>query len=92
MNSFGEYIQNKRKQLKLPFNMVTAELDIVTSILSKIVRNELVARKEILPTFVKSIEVQENKIQIEFIKSTVLTELGYLEFFTSGLKNVLNKI
>lgn len=92
MNLFGEYLRNRREQLGLPLRKVAAELDIDTSILSKIERNERVATKEMLPTLAKTLEVQEKEIQIEFIKSTVLSELGDLEFLTEGLKNVLKKI
>lgn len=92
MNLFGEYLRNRREQLGLPLRKVAAELDIDTSILSKIERNERVATKEMLPTLAKTLKVQEKEIQIEFIKSTVLSELGDLEFLTDGLKNVLKKI
>lgn len=92
MNSFGEYLRNRREKLGLPLRKVTAELDIDTSILSKIERNERVATKEILPTLAKTLEVQEKEIQIEFIQSTVLSELGGLEFLADGLKNVLKKL
>lgn len=71
---------------------IAAELDIDTSILSKIEHNERVATKEMLPTLAKTLEVQEKEIQIEFIQSTILSELGDLEFLTDGLKNVLKKI
>ncbi|AMS26364.1 MAG: helix-turn-helix domain-containing protein [Chitinophagales bacterium] len=92
MNLFGEYLRNRREQLGLPLRKVAAELDIDTSILSKIERNERVATKEMLPTLAKTLEVQEKEIQIEFIQSTILSELGDLEFLTDGLKNVLKKI
>ncbi len=92
MNSFGEYLRNRREQLGLPLRKVAAELDIDTSILSKIERNERVATKEMLPTLAKTLEVQEKEIQIEFIQSTVLSELGDLEFLTDGLINVLKRI
>lgn len=92
MNLFGEYLRNRREQLGLPLRKVAAELDIDTSILSKIERNERVATKEMLPTLARTLEVQEKEIQIEFIKSIVLSELGDLEFLTDGLKNVLKKI
>ena len=91
MNLFGEYLRNRREQLGLPLRKVAAELDIDTSILSKIERNERVATKEMLPTLAKTLEVQEKEIQIEFIQSTILSELGDLEFLTDGLKNVLKK-
>ena len=92
MNSFGEYLRNRREKLGLPLRKVAAELDIDTSILSKIERGERVATKEMLPTLAKTLEVQEKEIQIEFIQSTILSELGDLEFLTDGLKNVLKKI
>ena len=92
MNSFGEYLRNRREQLGLPLRKVAAELDIDTSILSKIERSERVATKEMLPTLAKTLEIQEKEIQIEFIQSTVLSELGDLEFLADGLKNVLKKL
>ena len=92
MNLFGEYLRNRREQLGLPLRKVAAELDIDTSILSKIERNERVATKEMLPTLAKTLEIQEKEIQSEFIQSTILSELGDLEFLTDGLKNVLKKI
>ena len=92
MNSFGEYLRNRREQLGLPLRKVAAELDIDTSILSKIERSERVATKEMIPTLAKTLEVQDKEIQIEFIQSTVLSELGDLEFLADGLKNVLKKI
>ncbi len=45
-----------------------------------------------LPTLVKTLEIQEKEIQIEFIQSTSLNELGDLYFLVNGLKNVLKKI
>lgn len=92
MNTFGEYLRNRREQMGLPLRKVAAELDIDTSILSKIERSERVATKEMLPTLAKTLEIQEKEIQIEFIQSTVLSELGDLEFLADGLKNVLKKI
>ena len=92
MISFGEYLRSRREKLGLPLRKVAAELDIDTSILSKIERSERVATKEMLPTLAKTLEIQDKEIQIEFIQSTVLSELGDLEFLADGLKNVLKKI
>lgn len=86
MNLFGGYVRKRRERLGLPFRKVTAELDIDTSILSKILRNERVATKEMLPVFSKALDIPFKEIQIEFIQSTVLSELGDLEFLTDELK------
>lgn len=92
MNSFGEYLRSRREKLGLPLRKVAAELDIDTSILSKIERNERVATKEMLPTLAKTLEVQEKEMEIEFIQATVLSVLGDLKFLAEGLRNVLKKI
>jgi transcriptional regulator with XRE-family HTH domain len=92
MNSFGEYLRNKREQLGLPLRKVAAELDIDTSILSKIERSERVATKEMLPTLAKTLEVQEKEMEIEFIKAFILSDLEELKFLKSGLEETLNTI
>lgn len=92
MNSFGEYLRSRREQLGLPLRKVAAELDIDTSILSKIERSERVATKEMLPTLAKTLEVQEKELEIEFIKSFILSDIGDLKFLKSGLEETLNTI
>jgi transcriptional regulator with XRE-family HTH domain len=92
MNSVGDYLRKRREHLGLPLRKVAAELDIDTSILSKIERNERVATKEMLPTLARTLEVPKKEIEIEFIQSTVLSELGDLEFLADGLKKVLKKL
>ena len=92
MNSFGEYLRSRREQLGLPLRKVAAELDIDTSILSKIERSERAATKEMLSTLAKTLEVQVKEIEIEFIKAFILSDLGELKFLKSGLEETLNII
>ena len=92
MNSFGEYLPSRREQLGLPLRKVAAELDIDTSILSKIERSERAATKEMLSTLAKTLEVQEKEMEIEFIKAFILSDLGELKFLKSGLEETLNTI
>lgn len=92
MNTFGEYLRNRREQLGLPLRKVAAELDIDTSILSKIERAERTATKEMLPILAKTLEVQEKEIEIEYIKGFILSEIGDLKYFKSGLEETLNCI
>jgi transcriptional regulator with XRE-family HTH domain len=92
MNTFGEYLRNRREQLGLPLRKIAAELDIDTSVLSKIERSERTATKEMLPTLAKSLEIKEKEIEIEFIKGFVLSEIGDLKFLKSGLEETLNNI
>lgn len=55
MNSFGEYLRNKREELGLPLRKIAVELDIDTSILSKIERSERIATKEMFYKFVNGV-------------------------------------
>ncbi|MBK7221883.1 MAG: helix-turn-helix transcriptional regulator [Saprospiraceae bacterium] len=92
MNSFGEYLRNRREKLGLPLRKIAAELDIDTSILSKIERSERVATKEMLPILAKTLEIQEKDLEIEFIKAFILSDIGDLKFLKSGLEETLNTI
>ncbi|MGN2372055.1 helix-turn-helix domain-containing protein [Sphingobacterium spiritivorum] len=92
MNSFGEYLRGKREQLGLPLRKVAAELDIDTSILSKIERGERTASKEMLPILANTLNIPQNEIEIEFIKTTILSDLGDLRFLKIGLEETINLI
>lgn len=85
MNSFGEYLQNRRQKLGLLIRKIGAELDISPSILSMIERSEPLATKEILPTLAKILNVKQTVMEIEFIKAYILSDL-------SGLEETLNSI
>jgi len=45
-----------------------------------------------LPTLAKTLEVQEKEMEIEFIKTFILSYLGELKFLKSGLVETLNTI
>jgi transcriptional regulator with XRE-family HTH domain len=92
MNSFGEYLRNRREELGLPLRKIAAELDIDTSILSKIERNERSASKEMLSTLANSLELEIKEVEVEFIKSTILDELGDLTFIRIGLEKTLKAL
>ncbi|HAH36220.1 MAG TPA: XRE family transcriptional regulator, partial [Algoriphagus sp.] len=89
MNSFGEYLRKRREELGLPLRKIAAELDIDTSILSKIERNERTASKEMISILASSLELEIKEVEVEFIKSTILSELGDLTFIKAGLEKTL---
>jgi len=92
MKSFGEYIRRVREEKELPLRKVAAALDIDTSILSKIERNERVATKEMIPILVETLERPEKEIEIEFIQSVVESNLGDLKYLKDGLKEILKTL
>ncbi len=76
----------------LPLRKVAPELDVDTSILSKIERDERKATKEMLPILTDTLELSQKEIQIKFIQSTIISELGDLKYLSDGIKTVLKKI
>ncbi|HAS59744.1 MAG TPA: XRE family transcriptional regulator [Algoriphagus sp.] len=92
MNSFGEYLRKRREELGLPLRKIAAELDIDTSILSKIERNERTASKEMISILASSLELEIKEVEVEFIKSTILSELGDLTFIKAGLEKTLKSL
>jgi len=92
MKSFGGYIRKAREDKGLPLRKVAAALDIDISILSKIERNERRATTEMIPILSETLDKTEKEIQIEYIKSMILTELGNLEYLKIGLKETLKTI
>lgn len=90
MKSFGEYIRRVREERDLPLRKVAAALDIDTSILSKIERNERVATKEMIPILAEILDRPEK--EIEFIQSIIESNLGNLKYLKDGLKETLKTL
>jgi len=89
MKTIGAYLRKAREDKELPLRKVAAVLDIDTSILSKIERNERKANIEMIPLLSDVLDIPIKDLQIQFIKSIVLSELGDLEFLKIGLKETL---
>lgn len=87
-DTFGEYIRSLREKKKLPLRKVAAALDIDTSILSKIERNEREPAKEMIPVLAKSLEHPEKEIEITFIKTQIIEKYGNLKHLREGLKEI----
>ncbi len=92
MKTFGEYIRKSREDIGLPLRKVAAALDIDTSILSKIERNERRATIEMIPIFAKSLKKTEKDIELQFIQSSIITDLGKLNYLKDGLKEILKTL
>ena len=76
MKSFGEYLRKAREDKELPLRKVAAALDIDTSILSKIERNERRATTEMIPILSKTLEKTEKEISMKM--NTLESELWKL--------------
>lgn len=92
MDSFGEYLREQRENKGLPLRKVAAELDIDTSILSKIERNEREATKEMLPIFSRVLERDLKEVEVKFIIHSVLTQFSDLKYLKDGLNETLKNL
>lgn len=92
MNTFGGYLRGLRESKGLPLRKVAAQLDIDTSILSKIERNERKATISMLPIWAKVFETEEKEIQTKFIYYTITSEYGDLNYLKDGLNEILKTL
>jgi transcriptional regulator with XRE-family HTH domain len=92
MDSFGEYLRELREAKGLPLRKVAAELDVDTSILSKIERNERNATIEMIPVLADVLDKPEKEIQIRFLKFCIIRDYGKLTHLKSGLQEIIKEL
>ncbi len=92
MKTFGEYIRKSREDKGLPLRKVAAALDIDTSILSKIERNERRAIIEMIPILAASLDKIEKEVELQYIQSAIITDLGKLKYLKDGLKEIIKTL
>jgi len=91
-NSFGAYLREIRELKGLPLRKVAAQLDIDTSILSKIERDERVATVEMLPIFSKVLERDEKEIQTKFLFFSIKQNYGEMKYLKEGLNQIIESL
>ncbi len=92
MNTFGEYIRELREAKGLPLRKVSAELDVDTSILSKIERNERNATVEMIPVLADVLDTPEKEFQIRFLKFCIIRDYGNLTHLKDGLQEIIKEL
>lgn len=92
MEALGQTIRNKRKQLGLLLRHVSAYADIDQAILSKIERNERKPTKEILCKLSEILNLDQEKLLIEFLSDKIALELVQEDCAQKALKVAEDKI
>lgn len=92
MDSFGEYLRELRESKGLPLRKVAAELDVDTSILSKIERNERMATIDMIPILANVLEATEKELEIRFIRFMIIKDFSKLSYLKEGLMEVLKQL
>lgn len=73
--SFGEYLRELRENSNLPLRKVAAELDIDTSTLSKIEKNERNANKQIIEGIARIFNIEESELKIRYLSDRITFQL-----------------
>jgi transcriptional regulator with XRE-family HTH domain len=84
--SFGDFIRKRREEIKLPLRKVAAYLDIDTSTLSKVERNERPALPDYLKPLADILKIDLKEIQSKYIADKITKDFAGLEHLTEGLK------
>ena len=73
--SFGEYIRTLRENANLPLRKVAAELDIDTSTLSKIEKNERNANEQIIEGISKIFHIDKSDLKVRYLSDKITYQL-----------------
>ncbi|MCZ2357360.1 MAG: helix-turn-helix domain-containing protein [Bacteroidia bacterium] len=73
--SFGEYIRELRESANLPLRKVAAELDIDTSTLSKIEKNERNANELILDGISRFFNIKKSELKLRYLSDKITYQL-----------------
>ena len=92
MQSIGDTLRKLREDKQLPLRKVAAMLDIDTSLLSKIERNERRANKEQIVALAKIYEVKESPLLIEYFSDKVAYDIADQDNATKILQVAEEKV
>ena len=73
--SFGEYIRQLREDRNLPLRKIAAELDIDTSTLSKIEKNERNANEQIIEKLSEIFAIDKADLKVRYLSDKITYQL-----------------
>lgn len=74
-STFGEYIRQLREVADLPLRKVAADLDIDTSTLSKIEKNERSANNQIIEGLARIFNVNKSDLKVRYLSDKITYQL-----------------
>ena len=92
MKYFGEFIKLKREELGIPQRKIAASLDIDTSTLSKIERNERRATVSMIKIFAKQLSISLKQLEFEYLKDSITSDYDSFEFLKENLTKISKEI
>jgi transcriptional regulator with XRE-family HTH domain len=92
MKAFGDFIKNKREQLGIPQRKIAFKLDIDTSTLSKIERNERAVTVAMLSIISDELKIDLDIIEYEFLKHKISNDFKGIKSLKINLLKISNEI
>lgn len=92
METTGQILRNKRKELGLLLRQVSAYVDIDQAILSKIERNERRPTKELLKKLSKILILDEDELLVQYISDRIAYEIANENCASKALRVAEKKI
>lgn len=92
MQTFGNFIKQRRSELGFPLRKVAGELDIDTSTLGKIEREERALSVELLPTLAKVLKTDKKELQNYYYSAKVISELKGVPNYKEVLEIVNDRL
>lgn len=92
MKTFGDFIKVRREKLGIPQRKIAAQLDIDTSTLSKIERNERRATTSMLSIISEELDIELETVEFEFLKDSIHSEFNDLKFLKKNLTKIISTI
>jgi len=92
MKTFGEFIKPKRQELDIQQGEIAAQLDIHSSTLSKIERNERRATTLVLDIISAESSIELETVEFEFLKDSIHSEFNELKFLKKNLIKIISKL
>lgn len=92
METFGEYIRQLRLNMGLPIRKIAAQLDIDSSLLGRIERNERYPNKECIAGIAKIFNQDKDDLQRRFLSDQIAYKILDEDADISVLKEVEQKV
>ncbi len=91
-NSFGEHLRNLREEAGLTLKNVSENINIDSSLLAKIERNERQPSKQMINLFSEFFKVEKKELQIDFLSDLIANKILDEEADLSILKVAEQKL
>ncbi len=90
-NTFGETVKKLRAEKQLPLREVAEALNIDTSMLGKIEKNNRKPTKQLIEKFARYFKVSDKELMIAFLSDTIVYHVMDEEDFASEVLKVAEK-